>query len=453
MRLTAWPVVLAALASVFGAAVLLAVSPPAYLATSKLQVTPLSLRSKALSDLPLLHARSDATDGTLATAVTLTSNPGVYAAAARTAEGNWTLASVQRAVTVAPIPGTNLIGIQAKAPRAQYAARLATAVAQQAIALRTAALKPRLRVARLETVQRLRALRLRVGRDAQQGAAQDLVDRLSAIAAVSRAGDPTYTFAAAAEIPETPEGLPGWARLLLAALAGSIVGVLAQLLLRALPSRRIQDTADIRAILGPVPTMHLTHVNPEAITRGEEPAVTDAVLSLLLQLELSGPPVRSILVTAAEENVGRTTTVCAFAGALAEAESRVLVADLDRAGDTGVPVAVDSRRIRVFSPPPDRPLNVQALPWARRKRRRLVIDAPAIGHPQTAGLLPQVDAVILVVRPGHSSREALERAGTALESAGVRSVAVVENAGARFPASVRPVPRSAGGLVSVTSQV
>jgi capsular exopolysaccharide synthesis family protein len=192
-------------------------------------------------------------------------------------------------------------------------------------------------------------------------------------------------------------------------------------------------------------------------------AAAEAYRALRINLQYGSldRPLRTLLVTSATAEEGKTAALCNLAVSFAQAGTSVVVADcdlrrpsvhqvFDLANDKGlttmlledepdeVPLqqtAVPGLRVLTTGPVPANPADLLS---ARRTRRAVdalsgaadlvLFDAAPVGLvAETAVLASQMDGVLLVVSAGKTRREAAVRARSLLERTNARVLGVVLN--------------------------
>ncbi len=175
---------------------------------------------------------------------------------------------------------------------------------------------------------------------------------------------------------------------------------------------------------------------------------------------LDNPP-RSLLVTSAGADEGKSAVLCNLAVTIAQAGTRVIVVDadlrrpsvheaFDLANDKGLttallaqgsddlplqPTAISDLQVLAAGPLPPNPAELIGSQRMQHLLDRLaasadlvIFDAPPVGIFADAALLAsRVDGVILVVSAGKTRREAANRAKASLERANARILGVVLN--------------------------
>lgn len=191
-------------------------------------------------------------------------------------------------------------------------------------------------------------------------------------------------------------------------------------------------------------------------------AATEAYRTLRTSIEFASldRPVKTLLVTSAGPEEGKSSTLANLAVVSAQGGKRVVVVDCDlrrptlhtifdlpntegltsalvNSGDVSTPplrgTAVDGLSVLTSGPIPPNPLGVLS---SRRLEELLasladsadvvLVDAPPLlAAADAAVLASKVDAVLLVVQAGRSRREYVERAKATLEKANARLIGAV----------------------------
>jgi Mrp family chromosome partitioning ATPase len=433
--------------------------PPTYDATAQVLVSPLPQGDVTFFGVSVLRDAADTTR-TLNTAVTLLDTPSAAARASREMGSGWTRRQVSDAVSVMVQPAANIVDIQAEAASPREAAKLANAFARAGLGLRSDLLSRQATVA----LRRARTQLESLGKLTPDDAAELLV-RVNKLSDVAGGTDPTMTLAEPATVADRPGGLPDWLLVLAVAIGGLALGAGAVLMVD-LVDRRASDEDEVLEtyplpVLTRIPTM--TRQQRSALLAAEPALPWTARERFRLiepQLTRRAEPGRSILVTSPSGGDGKTTAALSLALAVASADQRVLLVDLDlrraelseRLGmrpdegpehllnpGTGLEdLAVELPGSPSASVLPAAPTRDVALVEAMLRRLmdlidsataegyRVVIDAPALVNVgDSLWLAERVDDVILVVRPGSTFRAHLAIARDMLERAGVMPDGVI----------------------------
>lgn len=422
-----WLLVALVIVAVGAAFLALGQRTPSYQAEAQILVVPYPSGDASVTGIRILRETNDgARDLQTATAL-LTSSRTDEATAAAVGRGV-TADDVESGVTLEPIGGSNIIAVRATSSDARQAARLANAYANAAIAQRNAEIKEQARIA-------IKAI------DGQDGA--EFAATRQQLRSFRDQGDPTMSVSQGATVPSAPEGPGDLVVLLAAAIAGLVLGTIGALLLER-GDRRVRDRAELLAAV-PVPV--LTGVPSPRGHKGIDmpPPVREAFRTLQIQLDLGRHDgCRRILVTSASSGDGKTTTVLNLAFALIGAGHRVLVVDFDlREPDLGPQLGLDDatavvttlttgqglsaimrsaprlpplRVVQASSGPGDVALlptltrrMIEVLDEAATMADYVLIDTAPIGEVGDAlPLIPHVDDVLVVGRPGSTDRRALD---------------------------------------------
>jgi Mrp family chromosome partitioning ATPase len=422
---------------------LVAVRTPTYQASAQLLVSPLPADDQAFVGLPVLRDYGDPTR-TVQTAANLITSPPAAQSTAEVLGDGWTRTRVLDSIDVEPQGESNILSVTGHAPSGPAAARLANTYARQVLDVRQAELRRQTEPMLSELTARLEAIG-----DSDPVARQELQAQLASVENVRNGSDPTLSLSQTAEVPTAPSGASPAIILALALLAGLALGAGTAVLMELL-DRRVRDEDEALAIF-PLPVLARIPVLRRTLQRaraGEPwvlpPAVREACRTLLLQLNPGRPGAgQAVMVTSASTGDGKTSSAINIAASLAASGSRVILLDLDlRKPDV-------ARRLSVHQPAalPDllrggahlndllqtpaslptvsvlatsfregdgvllEPL-YRRLPEVVEEARTLadyvVIDTPPLGEISDAlRLLPSVDDVVLVVRPGNTDRVGL----------------------------------------------
>ena len=280
---------------------------------------------------------------TVQTAATLVESPQAADLAARRLGPSWSRSRVLEAVEVAPEGESNILAVTATAETGLLAARVADEFAHASLDVRRRQLRQEVR-AELQGVRE----RLAAVVDPEGLAAAELAARLDQLESVSNGDDPTLQLSQNATPPSTPLGLPAWAVIFLALVAGITLAAAAAILAE-LVNRRVRDEEDAIAIF-PLPVL----ARVPRLTRRERarglgaqwlmpPKVREAFRTLLVQLparnEAGG---RVIMVTSASTGDGKTTSAINLAVSLAASGHSTILLDFDiRKPDLALLLGID----------------------------------------------------------------------------------------------------------------
>jgi receptor protein-tyrosine kinase len=451
-------------ATLVGAGASLAFRTPAYHATAAMLVTPLSAAQQAELGLPLLVDTGDTTRN-MQTAAALLASHDIAAAAAHRLGGSWTTGAVQRAVDVTPEGDTNLLAITGRGSTPAKAVRIANVYMTSALQYRGA-------LTRRMATDAARELTGQIAVTKSPIVAANLRNRLAALQSLRSTSDPTLSVAERAQ--QSSATAAGTSKALvigIAVFAGLVLASGCALLLEILPVDRVRTENDL---LRAWPLPVLARVPIVGGRRGD--AMAEAQLDAALrnvhrQLQISQRKTRVVLVTSPSRGDGKTTISFALANAVADGGADVVFIDSDArkadahrvpsaqadggglAGTASsraeapqsellIPVA-DGSRLRTFRLSVDDLSQLRATgieDFAVKTALRadyVVIDTPALGEVSDALLLvSEVDAVVVVVRIGHTRRSDLDTARDLLRRARIDPEGLVV-VGGRVP---RPYP-------------
>ncbi len=460
-------------ASLLGAALYLGVQTPEYRGTAEVLIAPVPENSD-LADLPLLRESGDR-DKTRATAATLLHSTVASTRAAERLGGTWTELRVRKAISIAVAPTSDLLLITAKAETGRDAARVANRYTAAVLAERNRQLQAPLQREITATIRQLSRIP-----DPNTENARDVSKKLAQLRAL-QGRDPTLTLASAARPPDHPIGLPVWARLLVAALGGLVLGIGGGWLLEWLTVRPVRDEQEAEEALAAPVVLRLPPLDREAqpAALSLDRPLFEQFRVLAAELREREPRPRVVLVTSAGEADGKTSCAAALATTLAEGGARVIALDLDlrrpalatrlgaQRAAPGLEELGDGEGVRSALEPagetgrlavagPAQPAEGLALGAMLSRVPKLIADAAALAEwvildtapvgpvADTLRALGAADLVLVVVRPGHTGREALASLADALSRANVRDEALIVNGAprtARRTASRRRIVR------------
>jgi capsular exopolysaccharide synthesis family protein len=423
---------------------------PEYNATAQILVTPVG-NDGSYGVLPVVSDNSNDPARTLQTAATIVDSPQAAAGAARAVPG-WTTARVGKAVAVQPRGDSDVIAVTATAGSGGEAVRLANAYARSALLVRSTALSRAAssQISALET--RLRGLSPTDSQTASQIAGQ-----ITTLSAVASGRDPNFSLLQPAVPPATLGGTSAKLIVLLALLAGLVVGVGGATAVEYL-SRRVRDEDELLALY-PLPVLARVPPLPNAARDVSAPEllparVREAFRTLQVQLSRgrTSDEGQAVMFTSPSPGDGKTASAVNFALALAAANFRVILFDFDlRKPDLGdrlriradfmdffrtnaslADLLVESRTVpgvRVISARPHGDVTPlleavsRRLPDLLREARKLadyvIVDTAPVGQVSDAlRVAAAVDDIVLVARPGNTDRTELEHTRELLERMG-----------------------------------
>lgn len=325
----AWLVALCVVVCVAGTAVYVARAPRKYAATSDMLVSPIPAGTTTLVGLPVLFSSGDPTRDVL-TASSLITTPEVAAEVVRSLGLHESPGAVLADVTVTPVGQSNLVAVQASAPSAAQAVRIANAVPQAVITTRAAALHEAI-AAILPSLQ-AQAARLPRALRGQPGTVTDQLDQLETLATQP---DPTLTLAAPAVPPTSPYTPRVKLSILAGLFGGLILGICAAFAYQALDPRlqREEELRDLfrMPILAEIPRERTVRARrrpmlPTELSFGALEGYR--TLRTTLVARAGGRP-RAYLMTGSSPAEGKTTSAIGLAASLAQGGSRVILIEAD----------------------------------------------------------------------------------------------------------------------------
>lgn len=416
---------------------------PSYEATAQVLVTPVAEESVYVGLPSLVTSSSSDPSRTMQTATSILESPGAAALAASNLGGGWTKQLVAKAVSIQPRGESNVISITGSASGGAKASALAAAYARAALAVHAKLLGDEARI-QVEQLQ-ARARRLTA---AESSEASQIGTQLAALSAVAAGHDPNFSLLQVPLAPGSPSGTSKSVILALALLAGLVIAVGAAVMTDYL-SRRARDEDEILSTY-PLPVLARVPILPRGardVSSPERvpPGVREAFRTLQPQLpQMRSHDGRAVMFTSASPRDGKTSAAINFAFVLAAAGFSVILFDFDlRRPDVGRRLRVSSDFMDLFrsdakledllKEPPGAPgLRVissreqggeatalvdavarrlpELLDRARELADYVVVDTPPLGQ-ISDGLRAAmvVDDIVLVARPGNTSRVELER--------------------------------------------
>lgn len=452
----AHPLVLGAivLVAVASSVALLSVRSAKYQATAQLLVTPVS-NDGSYAGLPVVTDSSADPARTLQTAATVIQSPAAATAAAKTLGGTWNPVRVGNAVDVQPRGESDIIAVTATAPSPRTAADVANAYSTGALSAHSKALSAlaSAEVAQLQT--RARALS-----STDVTAASQIASQLTTLGSVADGHDPNFSLLQSAIPPTAASGTSPKLIVLLAIIAGLVIGVGAVTLIEYL-NRRVRDEDELTSLY-PLPVLGRVPPLPPAardISAPEllPPRVREAFRTLQVQLSLGIAPTeagvgRTIMFTSPSKGDGKTASAVNFGLVLASAGFRVILFDFDlrkpdlgnrlrvhadyldffRSNATLDDLLVDSRTapgLRVISARPRGDVTPlleavsRRLPTLLREARQIadyvIVDTAPLGQVSDAlRVAMAVDDIVLVSRLGNTDRTEMQHTRELLERMG-----------------------------------
>jgi Chain length determinant protein len=388
-----WPVVLAVtLAALAAAAIALSQQEDSYTAAVRLVVTPLAQQDDAFLGTSLVRDAGDAARTTSTVAETMDSQR-VYAETAGRMGDGWTAAEVADAVDVKPVAESNLVEVSAEASGRAEASGLATTFVDASLDLRWRTIAGQIR-------DRIATL------DALPDADDVRHNRQLLAATLSSGADPTLTLKAD-EPRVSAQGISTAAVIALALVGGLFLGALAALGMSRLGGR-VRSEGDV---LASYPLPILARALPESMLQSAK-----VLPDLAWQGVFGGLAARiasaltdggTILVTSPSDGDGRSASATSLAAAFTDGARLATLVELRLGAPAQEEVA-------------------EMLGTARARAPFVVVDAPPLGgEPRALKAAALADVVLIVVRVGHTDRQALRRARELLEVAGVKPAGVV----------------------------
>lgn len=455
LRSKVWFILLVVAICVAGALLYLSVTDKVYSAHSDLLISPVSGDNPDLLGLGLITQSSDPTRD-VETASRLITTPSVASRVKVALNSSESERSLLKHINVVPVAQSNVVTITAQANDPQFAAQLADAFGEAAVADRTQKMHDEL----ASIIPRLRN-QIRQMPPSQQADAATLVDRLRTLESMVAIDDPTIRLDSRATVPSSAISPRPKLTVVAAILAGLILGS-AFALGSQLFDPRLHGEEQLRRyrlpILARVPGERKRLRNKGKPLTAEQMSLQALDAYRLLAGTLAAESGdenhgHSVVVTGPTPGDGKTTTSINLAAAIGAMQKDVVLVDGDsrrptvdkaldieaRYGLTSVLagrvelkdalVPIDRSRSR-FKALLQVGAEVQSFMSAavadrflgqlERSADWLVFDAPALNHvPDALPIVPRADHVLLVVRLGHTRLRELEEIGELLSQQGV----------------------------------
>jgi len=460
IRVHPWAFTFITLTAVAASVAFLAVRENSYEATANVLVEAVPQEDQTFIGLPVIRDTGDPVR-TAQTAASLLKSRTAADRAAETLGGGLSGREVfEERIEVNPEGESNILAVTATGNTAAEAARLANEFTQVALEARS----EQLQEGASGLISQLEA-RLEATPRADQVTRADLSARLEQIRLIESEGDPTLILSEEAIQPEAASGTPAPIVVIVALLAGLTLASGTVFLLDLL-TRRVRDEDEAISIY-PLPVLARVPLLPDRNRRSPEPstwymppAIREQFLTLSVQLQQADRASTAVMMTSASKGDGKTTSAVNLAVSLATIGKRVALLDFDlRKPEVGNALGMSElhrtrdlvdpnlslgrlltrptelRTLRVLGirfEPEDAHLREQAsaiLPNLIQQARALadyvIVDTPPLGEVSDALRLGRaVDDVLLVMRPGNTSRshlrstrELLERSGYFVEGA------------------------------------
>lgn len=409
-----------------------------YQATAAILFTPVPSDDEGANGLPVLRDSSEPTRLSQ-TAASLLDTPQAAILAAHRMGPGWSQSRIKEATSVEPQGQSDIVSVVGKATSPRAARRLSNSFVESTLEARRTLL--RREAANLAPLLKERVL------------SSDVVgqERQALVSSLIQGQDPNFSLSQAAGLPTSPTDTPAWLVIVLSLLAGFALGSAAAVITDTV-SDRIRDTNEL---LGLYRLPVLAYVPPlprrrPAATNGNLPTMPlparEAFRMIRVQLDAETREgqagCRTIMITSGSSGDGKTTSSIAIATALAEADHRVILMDLDlRKPDLGQVLKIGGRRgvtslledgtdVSHMLTRAELP-GLSILPAGPQASEQLlqpvvsrlaslfaqfrgmadyvVIDTPPLGEVSDAyQLLPFVDQVVVVARPEHTRRASFQ---------------------------------------------
>lgn len=330
-----WLLVLVTVALAVGAAAAYSfTAQKRYEAEADVLVTPLSGSDDTFIGIPGLLRETSVPNSAILTAARLVKTPAVASEARRRLGSSAGTQTLLEHVEAKPLSQSSIVAVVGKASSRGMAANIANAFAESLIARRTADFQRGLDAVRSRLRAQLQTIPPNLRTTPEAAAIQQ---RLANLGSVVGAQDPTIEVSSRAEPPRSQTWPRPTLSIAVALLAALLLGTGAAIA-SELISPRITREEDLVVdhglpVLARVPRLSAKSVREYLTSKGTLPAyVWEAYRTLRANLAVAGPdggPPRSILVTSAQANEGKTMTAVNLAVTAARAGSRVVLVDGD----------------------------------------------------------------------------------------------------------------------------
>jgi capsular exopolysaccharide synthesis family protein len=276
----------------------------------------------------------------------------------------------------------------------------------------------------------------------------------------------TLTIIEPANLPTRPVNSNGYITILLVSMAVLVLSASSAYLLEYLDNtiRSPEDIAGLvgKPVLGSISEYSKDGLEGFHIENYPDSPVADAfrLLRLNLKLSVSDVPPKSILVTSADEREGKTTIASNLARTIAHVEKKVILLDADLRkpslhselglhGGVGLSDLIRENHVQqnivhfwknsnlaiiTSGSPVDIPAELFISPKMDRVLSRLeqsadvvVIDGPPLAVVDATILASKVDGILLVIRPGYTSKTKVRAMIKQLERIGTPIIGIVLN--------------------------
>jgi len=431
-------VAIVAAATVLGALLWLAVRDTSYESSASLLVSPVAQDNPLLLGLPVIRDSPGEPTRSMQTAASLVETPTIATATATALGDGWSVGRVAAAVEVEPQGQSNILSITGTGASSEEASSIATEYARSALAVRKETLATAAKAA-------LSALPSNAGETTTDSTFGTIAERRAALESIRDNGDPSLLLSQ--EGPPGEKTGPSAILVLMLALFGGIaLGIAAAIVVEML-DRTVRDEGEALALY-PLPILTRVPLLSRRQRRAGRdrvwytpPTVREAYRTATAQVPASSSSDGvALMVTSASHSDGKTTSAVNLATSLAAAEKSVVLLDFDlrkpsvaaQLGLRGSLKVTDLLKtengldgllltvpqlptLRVLSPATgsDDPRDLDAisasLPALVEEARRLadwvIVDTAPLGEVSDALRVTRaVDDIVIVVRPGNTSR-------------------------------------------------
>lgn len=299
-----------------------------YQATTTIQLNEVDLAQVFLGQY-VQQLQGQDVESKTATNARLVNTPRVQEATARALGGDITAEDIAGSVSASAEPDTLLVSISAVSDSAEEAARIADATREAFIEVRRQAAVSQYNAAKESLTAQLASLPESQKNSAQTQIIRDRLQQVDSLRAVTNGGVET---AQTARVPEYPIGPNPRRDAILGLLAGGLLG-LGIALLRARLDERIQDVSELSEhwnlpVLGLIPQTSELKDGSKHLAGGSALEAFALARTNLRYLHVGGE-VKTVVVTSAIAEEGKSTVAYNLAIAAAMADQKVLLIDAD----------------------------------------------------------------------------------------------------------------------------
>lgn len=322
-------IILCTIVALVGAVAYVKVAPKQYTASSQVYVNPISSSDTALVNLSVLHSSGTPTQDVL-TAASLFHIPAIAQATINALHLRTSASGLLGRVTIVPLDQSSILSVSTSSGDARQAQRIASAYANEIVAVRTSQLHAAISAA-------LPSLRASAAAEtpAERGVAGSASDVLSQYQQLLSRPDPSVSVISLASLPTSPSSPQTKLSVLAGLLVGLLVGIGAAFGLEALDPRvrgddQLREQFPGGSILARIPRRS-GRLRPGPLTPADlSPAALEQYRTLRAALTIGDSAEgRTYLVTSTASAEGKSTSAINLAAVLAEGGADVILVDAD----------------------------------------------------------------------------------------------------------------------------